>query len=52
MGKYLFGAGVATLIFVLTEAGVRFDAELFSLLIMNAAVPLLNRLSPIKGGSR
>jgi len=39
--KYLFGAGVAVLIFILTQAGVKFDVELFSLLIMNAAVPLL-----------
>lgn len=42
--KYLFGAGTAALIFILTEAGVRFDVELFSLLVMNAAVPLLNKL--------
>jgi len=52
MGKYLFGAGTAALIFILTQAGVKFDAELFSLLAMNATVPLLNRLSPTKGGSR
>lgn len=45
-GKYLFGAGTATLIFILTQAGVKFDAELFSLLAMNATAPLLNRLSP------
>lgn len=42
--KYLFGAGVAGLIFVLTESGARFDVELFSLLAMNLAVPLLNRI--------
>jgi len=47
MGKYLFGAGTAALIFILTEAGVKFDVELFSLLVMNATVPLLNKL-PIK----
>lgn len=46
-GKYLFGAGLAALIFILTEAGVRFDAELLSLLAANAAVPLLNRI-PLK----
>lgn len=50
-GKYLFGAGTAALIFILTEAGVKFDVELFSLLAMNVTVPLLNRLSPIKGGA-
>lgn len=42
-GKYIFGAVLVTLIFILTQAGVKFDAELFSLLAMNAAVPLLNR---------
>jgi len=42
--KYLFGAGTAALIFILTETGIRFDAELFCLLAMNAAVPLLNKL--------
>ncbi len=44
LGKYLFGAGVAALVFILTEAGVRFDAELLSLLVVNATVPLLNRI--------
>jgi len=48
-GKYVFGAGAAALIFVLTQAGVKFDAELFSLLSMNAAVPFLNTLSQTKG---
>ena len=47
MGKYLFGAGTAALIFILTGAGVKFDVELFSLLAMNVTVPLLNKL-PIK----
>ncbi|MBI4706435.1 MAG: RnfABCDGE type electron transport complex subunit D [Candidatus Omnitrophica bacterium] len=42
--KYIFGAGLAVLIFVLTEAGARFDVELFSLLVMNASVPILNRI--------
>lgn len=44
IGKYLFGAGTAALIFVLTGLGIKFDVELFSLLVMNATVPLLNRL--------
>lgn len=48
--KYLFGMGLAGLIFVLTEAGVRFDAEIFGLLVMNAAgALLLNKLSLKKG---
>ena len=49
-GKYFFGAGIAALIFILTETGVKFDAELFSLLAMNAAVPLFNMVSFKKGG--
>lgn len=50
LGKYLFGAGAAALIFILTGIGVRFDAELFSLLAMNTAVPLLNTLPLKRGG--
>ncbi len=50
IAKYLFGAGAAALIFAFTEAGVRFDAELFSLLLMNITVPLLNKISLNKGG--
>lgn len=49
ISKYIFGAGTAVLVFILTEAGVRFDAELLSLLVMNATVPLLNKIS-FKGG--
>jgi len=45
-GKFIFGAGIATLIFVLTQAGVKFEVELFSLLAMNAAFPLVDKLSP------
>ncbi|MDD4953930.1 MAG: RnfABCDGE type electron transport complex subunit D [Candidatus Omnitrophica bacterium] len=44
IGKYIFGAGVAALVFILTQAGVRFDAELCSLLVMNATVHLLNKM--------
>ncbi|MFH0912957.1 MAG: RnfABCDGE type electron transport complex subunit D, partial [Candidatus Omnitrophota bacterium] len=43
-GKLIFGAGAAVLIFILTEAGVRFDAELCTLLVLNAFVPLLNKI--------
>ena len=50
LGKYFFGAGIAVLIFILTEAGVKFDAELFSLLAMNTAVPLLNKIPLKRGG--
>jgi Na+-translocating ferredoxin:NAD+ oxidoreductase RnfD subunit len=42
-GKFFFGAGIAALIFILTELGMRFDVELFSLLILNIAVLILNK---------
>jgi len=51
IGKYLFGAGVAGLIFILTGLGVKFDVELFSLLIMNITVPILNKI-PYKKGEK
>lgn len=50
-GKLIFGAGLAGLIFLLTELGAGFDVELFSLLAMNASAPLLNHISLKKGGS-
>ena len=43
-GKFIFGICVAALIFILTEVGVRFDAELCGLLILNLFVPLLNKI--------
>ncbi len=43
-GKFIFGMGVAVSIFILAQAGVRFDAELASLLIMNLFVPFLNKI--------
>jgi len=50
MRQLIFGAGIAILIFILTEARAKFDVELFSLLIMNAAVPLLNKTFSRKEG--
>lgn len=50
LGKYIFGAGIAVSIFILTEIGAKFDVELFSLLIMNIVVLLINKLSPKKEG--
>jgi Na+-translocating ferredoxin:NAD+ oxidoreductase RnfD subunit len=44
-GKFFFGCGTALLIFILTEMGLSFDVELLSLLTLNAAVPILNKLS-------
>ncbi len=43
-GRLIFGAAAAALIFILTEMGVKFDAELCSLLILNALTPLLNKI--------
>ncbi len=50
LGKIVFGTLLAAVIFVLTQAGVKFDAELCSLLILNAAVPVLNKLNLAKKG--
>jgi Na+-translocating ferredoxin:NAD+ oxidoreductase RnfD subunit len=43
-GKLIFGVAVASLIFIFTEMGVKFDAELCALLIANISVPLLNKI--------
>jgi len=51
LGKIIFGAGVALLIFILTETGVKFDAEIISLLLLNLAVPALNKF-PIYSGNK
>ncbi|MCM8831700.1 MAG: RnfABCDGE type electron transport complex subunit D [Candidatus Omnitrophica bacterium] len=50
IGKYIFGAGLAIFIFIFTELGVKFDVEVFSLLVMNLTVPILNRVA-LKGGN-
>lgn len=42
--KFIFGLGVGLLVFLFTELGVHFDAELASLLIMNLSVPLLDKI--------
>lgn len=46
--KIAFGAGVALLIFFLTEWGFRYEPELFALLVLNACVPLLNKIPNLK----
>lgn len=46
--KFIFGASLAGLIFVLTEIGARFDVGLFSLLVMNATVPLFENFTAKK----
>jgi Na+-translocating ferredoxin:NAD+ oxidoreductase RnfD subunit len=50
IGKFLFGAGIAALMFILNVCGVAFGVELFSLLAMNIAVPMLNKIPYKKGG--
>jgi Na+-translocating ferredoxin:NAD+ oxidoreductase RnfD subunit len=50
--QIIFGAGIAVLIFILTEAGARFDVELFSLLVFNLAAVFINQLSFKQGGSK
>jgi Na+-translocating ferredoxin:NAD+ oxidoreductase RnfD subunit len=46
--KIVFGAGVALLVFLLTEGGFRYEPELFALLVLNALVPWLNKISNLK----
>ncbi len=46
--KIVFGAGVALLVFGLTEWGFRYEPELFALLVLNASVPLLNKIPNFK----
>lgn len=48
-GQIIFGAGIAILIFILTESGARFDVELFSLLVFNIGILLINKVTPKKG---
>ena len=43
-GKVVFGAAVAILVFILTASRVKFEAELLSLLAVNAFFLLLNKL--------
>lgn len=45
--KFIFGALTAVLIFIFSEIGVRFDAELATLLILNLTVPLLDKISAL-----
>ncbi|MBU1998609.1 MAG: RnfABCDGE type electron transport complex subunit D, partial [Candidatus Omnitrophica bacterium] len=40
--KYLFGAGVAVVIFILNNVGGKFEVELLGLLFMNGATTMLN----------
>lgn len=40
VAQIIFGAGIAVLIFIFTEWGVRFDVELFSLLVLNLGTVL------------
>ena len=46
--KVVFGAGVALLVFLLTEWGFRYEPELFALLVLNSLVPFLNKIQGFK----
>lgn len=46
--KIAFGAGVALLVFLLTEWGFRFEPELFALLVLNALVPFMSKIPNFK----
>jgi Na+-translocating ferredoxin:NAD+ oxidoreductase RnfD subunit len=46
--KMAFGAGVALLVFLLTEWGFRYEPELFALLILNALVPWLSKIQDFR----
>jgi Na+-translocating ferredoxin:NAD+ oxidoreductase RnfD subunit len=48
--QLIFGAGIAILIFMLTELKVNFDVELFSLLVLNLAGFLLANKKILKKG--
>jgi len=48
--KIVFGLDVAAAIFIFSNLGVRFDAELASLLLLNMFVPALNKLPELKPG--
>ncbi|MFH0985567.1 MAG: RnfABCDGE type electron transport complex subunit D [Candidatus Omnitrophota bacterium] len=46
--KIAFGTGVALLVFLLTEWAFPYEPEISALLVMNACVPLLNKLPDLK----
>lgn len=46
--KIIFGSGVALLVFLLTEWGFPYEPELFALLVFNAFVPWINKISDLK----
>ena len=46
--KIVFGAGVALLVFFLTERSFRYEPELFALLVLNLSVPFLNKIQNFK----
>ena len=44
IGKMVFGAGVAVIIVIFIEAGIKVDAELGALLLANITTPFLNKI--------
>jgi electron transport complex protein RnfD len=49
-GKIIFGAGAGIIVMLIRRFGIYPEGVCFSILIMNAAVPFLNRLLPKKYG--
>ncbi|HNX68058.1 MAG TPA: RnfABCDGE type electron transport complex subunit D [Candidatus Omnitrophota bacterium] len=46
--KIIFGAGVALIVFLLTEWSFRYEPELFALLVLNALTPWINKIPNFK----
>lgn len=51
-GRWLFGAGVAILVLAIRRWGAYPDGIAFAILLMNAAAPLLDRLTPPRAHGR
>ena len=49
-GKIFFGAGIGVIVMLIRRFGIYPEGVCFSILIMNAAVPFLNKLLPKKYG--
>ena len=52
LGKILFGIGIGVLTIVIRRFGAYPEGMSFAILIMNAVVPLLNKIKPCRYGSK
>ncbi len=52
LGKILFGIGIGVLTIVIRRYGAYPEGMSFAILIMNAVVPLLNKIKPCRYGSK